>query len=42
MKDLKISLCFKNDVVRELYDAEEDEVKDRVPWGMPDLLIASY
>jgi len=27
MKDTKIPICFKNEVARELYDAEDDDIK---------------
>jgi len=27
MKDTKIPICFKNDVARELYDTEDDDIK---------------
>ena len=30
MKDTKVPLCFKNSVAQELYDAEEDEIKEKV------------
>jgi hypothetical protein len=30
MKDTKIPLCFKNNVAQQLYDAEEEEIKQAV------------
>jgi len=29
-KDTKIPLCFKNNVAQRLYEAEEDEIKEKV------------
>jgi len=30
MKDTKIPICFKNSVAQQLYDAEDDEIKEVV------------
>lgn len=30
LRDPKILLCFKNQIARELYDAEEEEIKETV------------